>query len=190
AAYRNYGRGSIVMFGDDYLFSNEALYLRRDLELFHWLLAGSDTVIFDEAHFGIVQTTGIVDLVKKYKLFPVILVGFLFLFAWIWKNAVPLLPPHSDGDPSAVVAESSSDHGLSELINRFLPAQEQPLRAFELWEKSVLSNPAEALRYQQELKNAREAIAAFKNTDRRKRDPQSLYFQLKNIINSQNKARV
>ncbi|MEM7673720.1 MAG: DUF4350 domain-containing protein, partial [Verrucomicrobiota bacterium] len=46
AAYRNYGRGSIVMFGDDYLFSNEALYLRRDLELFHWLLAGSDTVIF------------------------------------------------------------------------------------------------------------------------------------------------
>ncbi|MGB0370859.1 MAG: DUF4350 domain-containing protein [Opitutales bacterium] len=190
-AYRQYGKGSIVILGDDYLFSNEAMYLDRSLEVLDWIIGDADTLVFDEAHFGISESTGITGLIKKYQLLPVVFVCFILLLVWIWKNAVPLLPARVGVESSSlVVSESSSDFGLSELINRSVPPLEQPLRVYDLWKKSILANPAEAARYKQILKQADEAVAEFKGLAKKQRDPNELYFKLKDILNSQYKAKV
>src|SRR5262249_50711487 len=68
---RKFGAGTVVMAGDSYFISNEAMVNDRHPELLSWLVGASHDVVFDEAHFGIMQTEGVAALFRKYHLYAV-----------------------------------------------------------------------------------------------------------------------
>jgi hypothetical protein len=62
------GKGTLVLLADSYLLSNEAMFADRHSELLAWLIGGSGEVVFDEAHLGVVETTNIMALMRRYRL--------------------------------------------------------------------------------------------------------------------------
>ena len=59
---RKFGSGTVVLATDSYFLSNEALRKERHAELLAWLVGPGRAVVFDEAHFGIVETSGVASL--------------------------------------------------------------------------------------------------------------------------------
>ena len=142
---RNYGRGTIVLCGDSYLLSNEGLMKSAQPELLAWLVGGEGRgrkrVIFDETHFGLAENPGVAALARKYRLHG-LLIGFLILAGlFIWKNAVPLVPPAPDrGDDGLVVASGrDSAAGLVSLLKRNVPGNDLLAICFKEWKKTALS---------------------------------------------------
>ncbi|HTR42984.1 MAG TPA: DUF4350 domain-containing protein, partial [Pseudomonadales bacterium] len=94
---RKFGAGSVVMATDSYFVSNEAMEKDRHADLLAWFVGGNKNVVFDEAHLGIVETSGVAALMRKYRLEG--LAGGLILLAglFIWKNSASLVPALNDG---------------------------------------------------------------------------------------------
>ena len=65
---RRFGPGTVVLATDSYFLSNEALRKDRHADLLAWLVGPARQVVFDEAHFGIVDTSGVASLIRKYRL--------------------------------------------------------------------------------------------------------------------------
>src|SRR5260370_1203434 len=63
---RRFGRATVVMATDSYYLSNEALLKDRHADLLAWLVGPGKQVVFDEAHFGIVETNGVTALIRKH----------------------------------------------------------------------------------------------------------------------------
>ncbi|MEO7298895.1 MAG: DUF4350 domain-containing protein [Verrucomicrobiota bacterium] len=59
---RAFGKGSVVLCSDSYLFSNEAMRKERHPELLAWLVGQNGTVLFDETHLGVNSDPGIAAL--------------------------------------------------------------------------------------------------------------------------------
>jgi len=80
---RKWGSGTLVMATDSYFLSNEAMRRDRHPDLLAWLVGPNKQVVFDEAHFGIVETSGVAGLIRKYRLHGLmaglILVAGLFI---------------------------------------------------------------------------------------------------------------
>src|ERR1041385_1590968 len=70
---RSFGRGSVVIVTDSYWFSNEALQKDRHADLLAWFVGGGKNVVFDEAHLGVQETSGVAMLMRKYRLHGVAL---------------------------------------------------------------------------------------------------------------------
>ncbi len=102
ALERDFGRGHLVMLGDSYLFSNEAL--RRDRQTAFVLgIAGQDRhrIIFDEAHLGSLKQEGVVTLARRYRLTGFLFAGIAVLALYLWRNVtspVPRLPEEREND--------------------------------------------------------------------------------------------
>jgi hypothetical protein len=142
---RDYGRGTIVLCGDSYLLSNEGLMKSTEPELLTWLVGGGDhgrrRVIFEETHFGLREDPGVATLARKYRLHG-LLAGFLILAGlFIWKNAIPLVPPTPDrGDDGLVVASGrDSAAGLVSLLKRNVPRNRILAVCFNEWKRAALS---------------------------------------------------
>ena len=142
---RDYGRGTIVLCADSYLFSNEGLMKSPQPELLAWLVGAKDhgkkKVIFDETHFGLAESPGVASLARKYRLHG-LLVGFLVLAGlFIWKNAVPLVPPSLDRGDGELVHASGRDSaaGLVSLLKRNVPRNRILAVCFSEWKKTALS---------------------------------------------------
>ncbi len=79
---------------DSYFVSNEAMEKDRHADLLAWLVGANRNVVFDEAHFGIVETSGVAMLMRKYRLHGLAAGLLLLAGLFIWKNASRLVPPH------------------------------------------------------------------------------------------------
>jgi hypothetical protein len=137
---RSFGRGSIVLVSDSYLFSNEALSKDRHPKLLAWFVQNHRSVIFDEYHFGVRAKPGLMHVIRRHNFHGVIL-GFLITAAlFIWKNAVPLVPPkHSvPYDPSADGKDHL--HGLICLLRRNISEKEVLKICYDEWKKTVGKN--------------------------------------------------
>jgi hypothetical protein len=123
---RRVGVGSVVMMGDSYLLSNEAMFREREPELLAWLVGENPRVLFDETHLGVVSTPGVMTLVRNYRLHG-LLAGLVVLAGlFVWRNAASLVP-RRDQALSGTVAETAgkdSATGLFQLLRRNVSAQE------------------------------------------------------------------
>src|SRR5690348_5790679 len=61
---RQFGKGSVVMATDPYFVSNEAMEKDRHADLLAWLVGSNRHIVFDESHFGIVDSSGIAMLMR------------------------------------------------------------------------------------------------------------------------------
>lgn len=135
---RKFGAGTVVMAGDSFFISNEAMVNDRHPELLSWFIGPSHDVVFDEAHFGIVETEGVATLFRKYHLYAV--VGALLLLAvlFIWKNAFSFVPPWQMTRAQQFVAGRETSAGFVNLLRRNIPSRDLLRVCFAEWKKSAV----------------------------------------------------
>jgi hypothetical protein len=134
---RPFGRGTVVMATDSYFLSNEAMWRARHPELLAWFVGPAEHVVFDEAHLGVVETSGVAVLMRKYRLYGVI--GALVLLAglFIWKNSVSLVPPSAEEARKDFITGKDAAGGFVNLLRRNIPPAKILDVCFEEWTKSL-----------------------------------------------------
>ncbi|HEX5398358.1 MAG TPA: DUF4350 domain-containing protein [Verrucomicrobiae bacterium] len=134
---RKFDHGSVVIATDSYFASNEAMAGDRHVDLLAWLIGPDKNVVFDEAHFGIVETSGVAVLMRKYRLHG-LAAGLILLAAlFIWKNATSLVPPLTDEKQGNVVAGKDSAAGFVNLLRRSIARRDVLATCFSEWKKSL-----------------------------------------------------
>ncbi len=136
---RKFGRGSIVLSADSYFFSNEALFKERHSDLLVWLVGPNFNVVFDESHFGIVESQGISTLIRKHRLHWFLLGMVIVAILFIWKNSVPLIPVGAVASyPKSKQFETERDftQGLISLLRRNVPVRQILGVCVVEWKKS------------------------------------------------------
>jgi hypothetical protein len=134
---RKFGAGSVVMATDSYFVSNEAMTKDRHSDLLAWFVGGYRNIVFDEAHFGIVETSGVAALMRKYRLQG--LAGGLILLAalFIWKNSASLVPAPGDSKRDEFVTGKDSAAGFVNLLRRSITRRNILATCFGEWKKTV-----------------------------------------------------
>jgi hypothetical protein len=120
---RSFGRGRLVLSTDTYLFSNEAMVKDRYSNLLAWFAGKAQALVFDETHLGTSRRPGIASLVWTYRLHWLVLGLFLVSALFIWKNAVPFVPPREGRDKGnqSHIAGRDATAGLISLLRRSIP---------------------------------------------------------------------
>lgn len=134
---RSFGAGRVVMATDSYFLSNEAMVRDRHADLLAWTAGPSHRVIFDEAHFGIVDTSGVAVLMRKYRLYGVAAGLVLLAVLFIWKNATSLVPPPREELPPDYVAGRDAAAGFVNLLRRNIPSRDILSTCFNEWTRSL-----------------------------------------------------
>ena len=134
---RHFGKGSVVMATDSYFVSNEAMEKDRHADLLAWLVGPNRNVVFDEAHFGIVENSGVAMLLRKYRLHGLAAGLLLLAGLFIWKNASSLVPPHAETERQDYVAGKDAAAGFVKLLRRSIPPRDLLPVCFDEWKKSA-----------------------------------------------------
>lgn len=176
---RQFGKGSVVIASDSFFASNEAMLKDRHADLLAWLVGPNRRIVFDEAHFGIVESPGVSGLMRKYHL-QGLAAGLLLLAGlFIWKNATSLVPPHTDEPVREFVAGKDAASGFVNLLRRNISARDVFGVCFAEWKKSAApSGKFSAARLQQ-------AEALFRSEDslpQKSRDPIAAYKRISETL--------
>jgi len=179
---RQFGKGSVVMATDSYFVSNEAMEKDRHPDLLAWLIGTDKNVVFDESHFGIVQTPGVAMLMRKYRLHG-LAVGLLLLAGlFIWKNASSLVPPHAAQTRQDYIAGKDSAAGFVNLLRRSIAPRDLLSVCFAEWEKSAGPAGQFSMRQQQ----AEAVFAAENGLPPKDRNPIATYKKICSILGARN----
>ena len=183
---RKFGRGSVVIATDSYFTSNEAMVKDRHADFLAWLIGSSKLVVFDEAHLGVMESSGVSTLMRKYRLYW--LVGGLILLAllFIWKNSLSLLPPREDERRQEYLAGKGAATGFVNLLRRNLPVRDLLGICFVEWKKSAAhSGTCSAARVQQA-----ETIFQIENSlTGKERNPLRAYHDISTALNAKHEPR-
>lgn len=178
---RKFGRGSVVIATDSYFTSNEAMVKDRHADFLAWVIGASKTVVFDEAHLGVMESSGVSALMRKYRLYW--LVGGLILLAvlFIWKNSLSLLPPRDDERHSEYLAGKGAASGFVNLLRRNLALRELLGICFVEWKKSA----AQSGMYSAARVKEAETIFHVENSlTGRERNPLRAYHDISTALNA------
>ena len=134
---RHFGKGSVVMATDSYFVSNEAMVRDRHADLLAWLVGANNNIVFDEAHFGIVETSGVAMLMRKYRLHGLAAGLLLLAGLFIWKNSSRLVPPHAEQERQGYIAGRDSASGFVNLLRRSIAPRDLLPVCFAEWKKSA-----------------------------------------------------
>jgi hypothetical protein len=168
---RKFGAGTVVMAGDSFFISNEAMVNDRHPELLSWFVGPSHDVVFDEAHFGILQTEGVATLLRKYHLYAVVGALVLLAILFFWANAFSFVPPWQTIRAQQFVAGRETSAGFVNLLRRNIPSRDLLQVCFAEWKKSVVKpgGPVSARHAQAE---------ALAKTEMERRHPLDLYQEI------------
>lgn len=180
---RRFGKGSVVMATDSYFVSNEAMETDRHADLLAWLIGANQNAVFDEAHFGIVETSGVAMLMRKYRLHGLAAGLLLLAGLFIWKNASSLVPPHADQERPDYIAGKDSAAGFVNLLRRSIAPRDLLPVCFAEWKKSAGSaGKYSAARRQQ----AEAAFQAEKSLPPKDRNSIAFYKNICSILGTRN----
>lgn len=134
---RQFGKGSVVIASDSFFVSNEAMLKDRHADLLAWLFGAHRQIVFDEAHFGIMESPGVAGLMRKYHLHGLAAGLLLLAGLFIWKNATSLAPPSADEPIHEYVAGKDAATGFINLLRRNISPREVFGVCFAEWKKSA-----------------------------------------------------
>jgi hypothetical protein len=120
---RKLGNGSVVLVSESYPLSNEGLREEHNARLIAKLAGTANEVVFDENHFGVVETGSITKLMRKYNLEGALAVLALVAGLFLWRSASSLLPSRAPGGEQAVTGRDSLD-GMVALLRRGIPEKD------------------------------------------------------------------
>jgi len=162
---RSFGSGSIVLCSDSYFLSNEGLQTARAPKLIARIIGAPRLVFFDEFHNGVSENLNVAGLARKYGLGSTILALLAVAALFIWKNAVPFLPPQKPlemADSHVVGFDASS--GFTNLLRRGVSPQRILTACINEWRKSRGSRiRQEELAHVESVMRAHEGKSAFKD---------------------------
>jgi hypothetical protein len=139
AVERKLGAGTVVLAADSYPLSNEGLRDERDSELIVQLVGAAKEIVFDENHFGVVETGSITKLMRKYHLEGALAVLALVAGLFLWRSASSLLPSRAPRAEQAVTGRDSLE-GMTALLRRGIPEKELVRICYEEWKKTSLND--------------------------------------------------
>lgn len=181
---RQFDKGSVVMATDSYFVSNEAMTRDRHAGLLAWLVGANDNIVFDEAHFGIVETSGVAVLMRKYRLHGIIAGLILLAGLFIWKNSTSLVPPHADEKREEFVAGKDSGAGFVNLLRRNIAPRDLLATCFAEWKKSAAPSGKISSARMQRAEAVFFSEDALPNKDK---DPIETYRKISEALGSQSK---
>ena len=132
--------GELIVCGDSYFLSNEAMRAEPHPALLAALVGPGRRVIFDENHLGIGEHPGLMTLARRYRLQGALAVLAALAALFVWRNVVSLVPPAaSEPDPSGVgptIPGRDSASGFLNLLRRGVPARDLPAACLAQWEQT------------------------------------------------------
>jgi len=176
---RQFGSGSVLMATDSYFLSNEALRQEPHADLLAWLVGTARQVVFDEAHFGIVDTSGVASLIRKYRLHGLAAGLLLLAGLFIWKNSLSFVPPYPDEQESGPVAGREAAAGLVNLLRRNVSARDVLKTCFAEWKKSFAQGARQSTA---RVEQAQAVLKADNARPARQRDPIRTYQEICRIL--------
>jgi hypothetical protein len=134
---RAFGNGALALAATTYPFLNQALAENRRTELLVRLVGAHTRVVFDEAHFGVVEQGSLAELARRYRLGGLV-AGLLLLAALaIWKESAGFPPAWEGGAASAgPVAGRDSLSGFSSLLRRNVPPRKLMELGWSEWKRT------------------------------------------------------
>ena len=134
---RPFGSGTIALAATTYPFLNQALAENRRTGLLVRLVGAHTRVVFDEAHFGVVEQGSLAELARKYRLGGLV-AGLLLLAALlIWKESAGFPPAWETGAASSgPVAGRDSLSGFSSLLRRNIPPRQLMELGWSEWKRT------------------------------------------------------
>jgi hypothetical protein len=174
------GPGSVVVATDSFFVSNEALVRDRQPALLAWLVGSSNHVVFDEAHFGIVESPGLASLIRKYRLHGGVVALILLAFLFLWKSSSSLVPRHGTTDvrDDAIPGRNASA-GFVGLLRRNIPKDRVLEVCLQEWRKSF----SHSRKFSPREKSALEEIVREEEArPTRERDPSTTYQRIRAVL--------
>jgi len=176
---RTWGRGTLVLSADSYLFSNEALRNNREPDLLTWYIVPGHDVIFDEFHHGLVRQPGIAALARKYRLHGVFAALMIVALLFVWRQAAVFVPPlgigedHESGPPA--VGRDTAE-GLVNLMRQHIGSEDLLMICYEAWHTHATHRVPEAL-----ITQVRQLVQPVE-TDQSVHDPVQVYRQICKLL--------
>ena len=138
---RTFGKGTVVLCSDSYLFSNEAMRKDRQSELLAWFVGENRTVVFDETHLGVNSDPGIAALARKYRLHGLVAGLLLIAGLFVWRNSASLVPPDREDEfqgNNSVVTGRDASAGFVNLLRRSIAPSEILAACVTEWKRAGL----------------------------------------------------
>jgi hypothetical protein len=134
---RTFGNGTVALAAATGPFLNQALAENRQTALLASLMGPRTRIVFDEAHFGVVEQGSLAALVRKYRLGGLV-AGLLLLAALgIWKQSAGFPPAwESDEASTGPVAGRDSLSGFSSLLRRNVPPRKLMELGWGEWKRT------------------------------------------------------
>jgi len=176
---RKFGAGTMVIASDSYFLSNEALRKDRHPDLLSWWVGPAKRVVFDEAHFGIVETEGVAVLLRKYRLHGLAAGLILLAGLFIWKNSASFVPPYEAARNQDYVAGKEAAAGFVNLLRRNVPERDVLKVCFTEWKNS---RPQAVKLAPAKLAQAEAALEASYACPPRKHDPATTYREICQLL--------
>lgn len=178
---RHFGRGTVVMATDSYFLSNESMSRARQPELLAWFVGPAANAVFDEAHLGVVETSGVAVLMRKYRLHGVMAALALLAGLFIWKNSVSLVPPAVEATRKDFITGKDAAGGFVNLLRRNVPPAKILDVCFEEWTKTLTHAGSHTI---SRVDRASEIMEAENARSTRQRDPVLAYHQIAKALKS------
>ena len=180
---RQFAHGSVVLATDCYFVSNEAMEKDRHADLLAWLVGTNNHIVFDESHFGIVDTGGVATLMRQYHLHG-LMAGFLLLAGlFIWKSATSLVPPAAEENLADYVAGKDATSGFVNLLRRNIAPRDLLAACHAEWKKSGATGKYSKARLQQ----VEEIFNAENQAGGKGGNPVGTYVKISQILGSHKK---
>ena len=181
---RKFGDGSIVLATDSYFLSNEALRDERHSDLVAWLVGRHANVVFDEFHNGLTEGTGVMSLVRKYRLRPLAFALLLIAGLYLWKNAVPFVPHRAAVEESGLVLGKDSAEGFVNLLRRSVPPRSLLATCVGQWKTAFARRQAER------VAEVDAVLAEMEAEPAKRRDPVEGYRRIARLLEARKKGKL
>jgi hypothetical protein len=139
AIERTFGKGSIVLVSAGWLFNNQSVAEARHTALLSRILGAHVRIVFDEAHFGIVESGSIVAMAARFHLQGLAIGLAICAALFVWKNASSF-PPLTDSGPSEKIIGRTSLAGLVTLLQRHIAPRSLVAACWQEWLKTNARN--------------------------------------------------
>ncbi len=139
---RTLGKGTLTLSADSYFLTNEALAYHRNTKLLFYLIKKHPNIVFHEAHLGLIEQTGLTDLMNKYGITG-IFIGVIILFLlYVWKSSMSIMTLDYSTDITNIEDKKvfSNLGGLSGMIQKHINKNEIIDTCISEWEKSSYSS--------------------------------------------------
>jgi hypothetical protein len=149
AVERDLGDGTVVLVADSYPLSNEGLRQARDAGFISRVVGPARRIVFDENHFGVVETGSVTKLMRKYRLQGAVAILVVVAILFVWRSGSSFLPPRAEYATGPITGRDSME-GLAALLRRGVAEKDLLETCFSEWRKTA-PREGRAARVEQEI---------------------------------------